>query len=424
MSHDQDLPPLQACHFMCMTNETKVFSRLIDTMHQVLKEAPMRISSTGITIKMTDPQKYSFTSITLEAAGFNQYYLDFPLGMFDVGVIMDTMRNMLKGMSAHDSLSMFITKERPDQLGICTYHSERRTRHMHVMSTLKCAYQEFVMPEMQCDWRVRMDSSVFFEIIHQLASNRGTTVGLGLSNNCLCISSRGEFSQTTLSVEIKQGEVCARHELKPASETEAVDTDPDPNLDPDPDPDPSAPPLSTNDEKAKQAMQAKQAKQQDTNEKSGSVQTRPRPPKKRRLARNLATGRGIMVLQTEGAATSGIEYVQTPITFYPLRIIEKFCKAHVLSPLCDIFVINQGVIILRYHVGKLGTIAYMITPHFEVDAPLRDNLAPSLDFGQPADLDRDESQSGDGDPSLADGDEDYAVLEEEEVEGCPYDGDE
>ena len=118
------------------------------------------------------------------------------------------------------------------------------------------------------------------------------------------------------------------------------------------------------------------------------------PAKRGRL---LPSKRPIMVFQPAGVTPGGIEYTDTPVTFYPLKVVEKFCKAYMLDNMCDMFVIDEGVLVLRYHIGRLGTVTHMISPHVDFDAPVADPKLPELDFTNDEGNCDDEAMSEDND---------------------------
>ena len=285
------LPPaVEACLFLCLTKQTRHVARLLDTLHSFTREAPIRVSSEGLTIKTTDPDKLTFTHVILDAPAFDRYYINLPSGAIEFGVCIDTMRNLLRNLVAQDSICLFVTKDQPDKMGISTYSSQTHTRHIHSMGLLKFPFKNFVVPDTPCDWRVRVNSSHLREAIHQISYNRGTSIGFALSDNGLLLHSKGDFSQTTLSAPILSGGLG------------------------------------------------------------------PSPPPSRFTSKDSPS-----VVDASTKATS-------PMTFFPLKVVDKFSKSFSLSALCDISVINDGLLTMNFHIGSLGAIIYMIAPYVEPQA--------------------------------------------------------
>jgi hypothetical protein len=326
-------PPHNECMFLASTTRTQTINRLIETLHQILQEAPLRITNKGVAIRSIESNYICCVDIMLERNGFDRYHLNYFQGVIDTGVQVNTLRNKLKGVNSHDSFTMYISKDAPDKLGVCTYDQDRDMSYHHTITLMKLSYREFSIPPLVYDSRVRMESRLLHDTVKYMSVNQADNVYLGFHNGSVVLKSEADNSESVLHIHTNTSK-------KPKGDEAIKD-----------------------DESIKET--ALSGSDSDTDSADSYYEPEAPNEEKQKTKRKR---KPILVLNNlskpKREATKDM-----PLVKYPIKYLEKFTKAYVLNQWVDIFMIDDGVIVLRYHISVLGTMRFLL-------APKEDNVLP------------------------------------------------
>lgn len=106
--------------FRCKTSEAYVLKILTELLHNIIKTACFEIRPNKITLRMMDSNRRTLIDIDLDACNFNIYYFS-PMiesQVLNVGISLNHLYKMLKSIKKRDQLILFITEDKPQDLGI------------------------------------------------------------------------------------------------------------------------------------------------------------------------------------------------------------------------------------------------------------------------------------------------------------------
>lgn len=333
----------QACVFLCTTTETQEMINLVDVMHQMFKEAPFRVTAQGIQVQTIDPTNSCMTRIVLESMGFASFYMDYQQGMFEFGMSIETLRNTLRQTTNHDSFTMYILKQLPQVLFVCTYRESQNTTCKHCFPLLRQRYTELAIDEVDFTHRIQMDSRNFYSMIKLMANAQGVNLYLAIKEGAMFISSNGDFSATSLHMS-------AEAPAAPAPECER--------------PERGEPAVGGEAAEGGGAAEGGDPAEGDRKRRRTTPRTTA-PVKKRPTFTILKQG------ATLNSSGSAIQLDDTGVTSFPLSFVERLSKAHILSPVFDLYFRPGGLLVAKYVVGRLGVVTYMLSPSETADVPLR-----------------------------------------------------
>jgi len=96
---------------------------LTEALKEVLTDINIKFDKDGFTVINMDPGQISFVSLKLHAEKFEEYYCP---KLQSFGVNMLALHKLLKTIGNNDTLSLYVTKQNPDKLGICIQNKKKR----------------------------------------------------------------------------------------------------------------------------------------------------------------------------------------------------------------------------------------------------------------------------------------------------------
>jgi len=145
-----------------------------------------------------DPSQISFVALKLNAEKFEEYYCPKPLL---IGVSMSSLHKLLKTIGNNDTLTMFVSKENPDKLGIIIQNKKKRIFNRITYNLIDVDLVEIDIPEIDYDAQITMPCSDFQKYCRELATiSNFVTIGVS-PNKIFSMTVDGSIGSQTLDIE-------------------------------------------------------------------------------------------------------------------------------------------------------------------------------------------------------------------------------
>jgi len=107
--------------FRCKTTDAYIFKIMTELLHNIIKIACFEITPSEISLRMMDSNRRTLVDLSLKACNFNMYYLSpnyCENNVLNIGINLNHLYRMLKSIKKRDQLILFISEDRPHDLGI------------------------------------------------------------------------------------------------------------------------------------------------------------------------------------------------------------------------------------------------------------------------------------------------------------------
>ena len=121
---------------------------LTEALKEVLTDINIHFNSDGFEVINVDPGHISFVALKLNGEKFEEYHCP---TAFHVGVNMLSLHKLLKTIGNNDTLTMYITKEKPDKLGVIIQNKKKRIFNRITYNLLDVDLVEIDIPEVDID---------------------------------------------------------------------------------------------------------------------------------------------------------------------------------------------------------------------------------------------------------------------------------
>jgi len=140
---------------------------LTEALKEVLTDINIKFDKDGFTVINMDPGQISFVSLKLHAEKFEEYYCP---KLQSFGVNMLALHKLLKTIGNNDTLSLYVTKQNPDKLGICIQNKKKRINNNITYNIIDVDIIEIDIPEIDFDAHVTMPCSDFQKYCRELST--------------------------------------------------------------------------------------------------------------------------------------------------------------------------------------------------------------------------------------------------------------
>jgi proliferating cell nuclear antigen len=147
--------------FEIKTVESSVFRTLIEGLKEILTEANIEFTPTGITIKNVDANHIVLTYLQLNADKFEHYYCS---SRFVLGVNMINLFKLIKTLSNTDSLTLFYPSSNQNKLGIRAENANKQMTNTWMMKLFDNPIDDIEMPNANFTTVIHMPSGDFQKI--------------------------------------------------------------------------------------------------------------------------------------------------------------------------------------------------------------------------------------------------------------------
>ena len=150
-----------------MTAQASSMKTLTEALKEVLTDINIRFDGNGFEVINMDPSQISFVALKLVGEKFEEYHCPTPLV---IGVQMMSLHKLLKTIGNNDTLSMFVTKENPDKLGIVIQNKKKKICNRIIYNLKDVDEVEIDIPEINYDAQIIMPCSEFQKYCRELAT--------------------------------------------------------------------------------------------------------------------------------------------------------------------------------------------------------------------------------------------------------------
>ena len=195
--------------FQVKTVQTSVFKTLIEALKDILTDGNIDLGAGNsqnedesekgtIKIVALDPTQTVMVHLKLEGKYFEEYYCE---KRTIIGVSMINLYKLIRTMTNNDILTLYITREDPNKLGIKIENSDKNQVTHYKLNLMDLTHSEVNIPPQSFDNVITMLSSDFQKICRDM-SNLSDTIEITNVKNKLEFSCEGEFAnQKTVLTE-------------------------------------------------------------------------------------------------------------------------------------------------------------------------------------------------------------------------------
>lgn len=184
-----------------MTAQASPVKTLTEALKEVLTDVNIHFNEDGFEIVNMDPSQISFVALNLIGDKFEEYYCPTPLV---IGVQMMSLHKLLKTIGNNDTLTMYVTKDKPDILGILIHNKNKKTCNTIWYNLKDVDEIEIDIPEVNYDAQVTMPCNEFQKYCRELA-NISNFVSIGVSSDKV-FSMKVEGSIGSQQLEIEESD--------------------------------------------------------------------------------------------------------------------------------------------------------------------------------------------------------------------------
>jgi len=171
---------------------------LTEALKEVLTDINIHFDSDGFEVMNMDPGQISFVTLKLHGEKFEEYYCPNPLL---IGVNMMSLHKLLKTIGNNDTLTMYVSKEDPEKLGIVIQNKKKRIFNRITYNLLDVDLVEIDVPEVDYDAQVTMPCSDFQKYCRELATlSNFVTIGVS-PDKVFTMTVDGKYAHQSLDIE-------------------------------------------------------------------------------------------------------------------------------------------------------------------------------------------------------------------------------
>ncbi len=171
---------------------------LTESLKEVLTDINIHFSSTGLKVMNMDPGQISFVSLKLDAEQFQEFYC--PEDVM-AGVNMMSIHKLLKTIGNSDTISMYITKERPDKLGINIQNKKKRINNNIIYNLMDVDLIDIDIPNINYDAQITMTCGDFQKYCRELANFSNFVNFEVTSDKIFKMKINGKSASQTVNIE-------------------------------------------------------------------------------------------------------------------------------------------------------------------------------------------------------------------------------
>lgn len=181
-----------------MTAQASPVKTLTEALKEVLTDVNIHFDENGFEIINMDPSQISFVALNLKGEKFEEYHCPNPLV---IGIQMISLHKLLKTIGNNDTLTMYVTKDKPDILGILIHNKKKKTCNTILYNLKDVDEVEIDIPEVNYDAQVTMPCSEFQKYCRELA-NISNFVNIGVSSDkTFLMKVTGSIGEQQLEIE-------------------------------------------------------------------------------------------------------------------------------------------------------------------------------------------------------------------------------
>lgn len=131
---------------------------LFELLSVIIHDVSLVISPQGIKVLTADGVRNSLIWLRLNPDGFEHFEC---AGVHRVGINISAVYKLLKTAASHDTISMFMSRDRTDLLGIRISNPEKKITTEFTMRLLDVNFEEITVPDVEFQGVVSLPSAFF-----------------------------------------------------------------------------------------------------------------------------------------------------------------------------------------------------------------------------------------------------------------------
>ena len=177
------------------TIQSSAIRILVEALKEILTDTNILFDETGVKLITTDSTKSVLIHMKLDSNKFESYYCE---SSVVCGICMLNLYKLIKTISNQDTLTLFISKNNKNKLGIIINNSEKKSQTKYELNLLDINEDLLKPPPVEFDTEISYPASDFQKIIRDMI-NIGTNVDIKSVGQSLILSCDGDFaSQETI----------------------------------------------------------------------------------------------------------------------------------------------------------------------------------------------------------------------------------
>ena len=168
---------------------------LFELLSVIVHDVSVVVSAEGIKVLTADGVRNILIWLRLSPEGFEHFECN---GLHRVGINVSAVHKLLKTAASHDTISMFMLKDRTEMLGIRITNPEKRITTEFSLGLLDVNFEEITCPDVSFEAVVTLPSA-FFQRLCRDASHLSEHLVLSVENTtCTFACSSDAASQKTV----------------------------------------------------------------------------------------------------------------------------------------------------------------------------------------------------------------------------------
>jgi len=172
------------------TAKSNIFRCLIESLKECLTDVNFEFSPQGIRVLNVDNARTIVVHLKLEHDKFESYKC--PKTEI-VGVNMGYFFKIMKTVSNHDTITLFIEKNDENNLGIRIENADKNTRTTYKLKTLDLNIEKLKIPDVIFDSRIMMPSADFQKILRDMR-NFSERVEIKCAGKQISFKCKGDYA--------------------------------------------------------------------------------------------------------------------------------------------------------------------------------------------------------------------------------------
>ena len=184
------------------TIQAPIFKQVIDALKDILMDVNLEVDETGLKIIAMDNTHIVLIHLKLEAKKFEEYYCE---KRMYIGINMLKLHMLIKTIGTNDLLTLYVTKEDPNNLGIRIINNEKNVETNYKLSTIDIDVLNVTIPPVKFHTTITMPSSYLQKFIRDM-HNISEYIEIRNIQDRLLLKCKGDFctQETILGTEKSQ----------------------------------------------------------------------------------------------------------------------------------------------------------------------------------------------------------------------------
>ena len=196
------------------TVQTSSFKILCEALKEILTDCNIEFTVDSMKIISMDPTQTILVHLKLEAENFESYYCEHKVL---VGINMLNLFKLVRTLTNNDALTLFITKENPNSLGVRIENGEKNSLTHYDLNLIEVDEHIYHIPPAAFESIITMPSNEFNKLCRDMI-NLTDVIEIKSIGSQLIFGCAGEFAkQETILGETNNGlnfvKSCKEHDI-------------------------------------------------------------------------------------------------------------------------------------------------------------------------------------------------------------------